>query len=642
MVKPIFTNKKKDKNKNKEKETDKNIEFLSKKRVVPDNPKEDVDMVKIKKQTNKIMLEICNDVNNNTNNLDILYNSLSRNYLLNEFTSNCLKYINKIIIDNQKNHLKKFQGIFELNKIFISTIKELLMNEFELILLSLYLELIDLSLSQDLISFKESFIFICYFIKRLTISEEQIAPINSFLNRKYQGFDTKFNIWFNSTKENLNKKFYFSYLEINNRIKEFNKPYSILCKKDYLDYNLIIDKILEMSFPYNEKKNESTSNKKSKKDKDFATTINDINIPKNNNIFENKNFLFNNSKNNITNNTNFFQNYIPNPNYIPLNCSGIFMNPNNNNINFGYINNDNNIFSSLNEEQINTNFVNNQNKEDENYKNKENTKLILPKKDNKTNSKMLFITQKTGGESDVAKNENKEYNELNINEIQNNNNPNIKVDNFITPDNLLSPKNLIEQNDQTNNQRNLNKQNSLNNNMIDAGANKNNNISGFSSNIFGQNIYQQQINDYSQLRYNPNLGINDINNPSLFSLSSFKQSYIDFNNFYNKNLQVDNTDNKLLLNQSMEDYFKSLYNINGMNSSKNFYPSINNYNNISKNNIPDNENNNIIENVPLNHILIENSVLPNLNKHPLNSLNQNQNNINQEKNNDENPNKNKN
>ena len=98
---------------------------------------------------------------------------------------------------------------------------------------------------------------------------------------------------------------------------------------------------------------------------------------------------------------------------------------------------------------------------------------------------MLFITQKTGGESDVTKNENKEFNELNINEIQNNNNPNIKVDNFITPDNLLSPKNLIEQNDQTNNQRNLNKQNSLNNNMIDAGANKNNNISGFSSNIFG-------------------------------------------------------------------------------------------------------------------------------------------------------------
>lgn len=42
MVKPIFTNKKKDKNKNKEKEKDKNIEFLSKKRVVPDNPKEEM------------------------------------------------------------------------------------------------------------------------------------------------------------------------------------------------------------------------------------------------------------------------------------------------------------------------------------------------------------------------------------------------------------------------------------------------------------------------------------------------------------------------------------------------------------------------------------------------------------------------
>ena len=54
--------------------------------------------------------------------------------------------------------------------IYIVT-KELLMNEFELILLSLYLELIDISSSKD------------------------IKPINFFLNRKYQRFEQNFNLW---------------------------------------------------------------------------------------------------------------------------------------------------------------------------------------------------------------------------------------------------------------------------------------------------------------------------------------------------------------------------------------------------------------------------------------------------------------
>ena len=46
--------------------------------------------------------------------------------------------------------------------------------------------------------------------------------------------------------------------------------------------------------------------------------------------------------------------------------------------------------------------------------------------------------------------------------------------------------------------------------MIDAGANKNNNISGFSSNIFGQNIYQQQKIKNSKMKYRYLKGINPI------------------------------------------------------------------------------------------------------------------------------------
>ena len=190
MVKSVLFTKQKTQDKDKEK--DEETELLSKKRQEPDTPNRDVDMVKIKKKVNEIMNSICNSNEKEKNNTDYLYQSMHKNYLLNEFTSNCLNYINKMIIDVRKNHLKKFQGIFELNKLFISIIKELLMNEFELLLLSLYLEPINISLNMDIFTFKESLIYLCYFIKKLTLSTEKLTPINSFLIRKYQGFEDKF------------------------------------------------------------------------------------------------------------------------------------------------------------------------------------------------------------------------------------------------------------------------------------------------------------------------------------------------------------------------------------------------------------------------------------------------------------------
>ena len=363
MVKSVLFTKQKEKSKEKDKEKDN--ELLSKKRSEPDTPKKDVDMVKIKKKINEIMYSICNPNNNiQNNNIDYIYQSMHKNYLLNEFTSNCLNYINKIITDVNKNHLKKFQGLFELNKLFISVIKELLMNEFELLLLSLYLESIDLSLNTDVFPFKDSLIYLCYFIKKLTLSSEKLSPINSFLIRKYQGFEDKFNKWFQSNSSVFNSKLYFSYMEINQRFKEYNISYSIYCKNNYIDYNLIIDRILTMSIPYNECKNDNLFvNKKN--------STNELLLDNNSNINTNSFQNFNENKNNIkeiffsTNNNfnknNFNNNKINNiftPNYIPSYPSSAFINSNNNNdLNLGYLynGNKNTIFNNSTKNNSNNN-----------------------------------------------------------------------------------------------------------------------------------------------------------------------------------------------------------------------------------------------------------------------------------------------
>ena len=365
MVKEIFVNKKNEKENEKETKEQKQkvnkIEFLSKKREEPDNHMPDIDMLTLKKKVNEIMYSMCNEKNNSLNELDTLYEAMSKDYLSNEFTSNCLNYINKIILNAPKNSLKKFQGIFELNKIFISIVKELLINEFELLLLSLYLETLNIS-CQDLMSFKESLIFICFFIKKLTLSEKKLSPINFFLNRKYQGFNDKFNIWLELNSSIFNKKLFFEYPEINERFKEFNKPHSIFCKSNYLDYNLIIDRILTNSITYNEYKYENIYLNKRENNTN-------IKMPGSNNIFNNQFNIFSNNKNNpsffinndninFNNNFNYLNNYISN-NIIPYPGSILF-NQNNKNINLDY----SNIFcslNSLNNGQNNNNNLMNQN-----------------------------------------------------------------------------------------------------------------------------------------------------------------------------------------------------------------------------------------------------------------------------------------
>ena len=75
----------------------------------------------------------------------------------------------------------------------------------------------------------------------------------------------------------------------------------------------------------------------------------------------------------------------------------------------------------------------------------------------------------------------------------------------------------------------------------------------------------QQMNDYNQLKYNSNLGINDINSASQISLMSLNNPLLaDLNNILNNPFSR-------LLGQSNEDFEKSgLLNINEISSSKNF------------------------------------------------------------------------
>ena len=628
MVKPYFINKSKTKEKS----------YLSKKRTVPDEPTDEVDMVKLKKKINELMLSVCNEINTSTtNDLNILYESMFKKYLLNEFTPNCLNYINRIITDTSKNHLKKFQGIFELNKIIVLIIKELFMNEFELILLSLYLELIDLSSNKDINTFKEALIFLCFFIKKLTLNEKNLAPINSFLNRKYQRFDEKYNLWIQSYTSILDEKIlYFNYNKINERFIEYNQTHSIYCKNNYIDYNLIIDRILTMSIPYNENRNDNSFINKKIGFGNIDSTS-ELNTTFKNDLQENTNINLNsfiNNNSNINNINNNETNLNMSGKYLPYYNSAFTTNAlNNQNSNLNNLYNKNNMFNqmnAINNQQINNNFMNTSTKdlikpvmqEQEINVNKNisgvksineieinNIKNNLQNEGNKKslNPKKLFITQEQKKNNNNISSNNIESKDNNINNINNS-----QID--MTPKTLLyllSQKQLNEQGNNNNIpafKRNNSNASIMNN--ITTKNNNNENLSLLQSNLLGLNA-SQQMNDYNKINYNGPLGLNDINGTSQFSIFSSKNPYLS--DMYNNNIFRGNEDeNFKFIGQSSDNFFKSYYSMNGITSSRNFYPNLSNNNNYGNTNVQENmnnNNNNNINSLQINQLLPGNQAL---------------------------------
>ena len=187
--------------KSKEKRT-----IVSNKRKDRDQFIKEIDMLRLKQKINEIMKKVSNDKSKIENdnlkykknielinekfadNSNILYQSMLQKYLKEEFTLKCASFVNKIIIDIKKNHLEQYEGKYNFNKILITMAKELLLNEFELILVSLYLEYIDITSYLDNFNMEESFLYLCFFIKKLTINNEELEPIISYLSKTDNNF----------------------------------------------------------------------------------------------------------------------------------------------------------------------------------------------------------------------------------------------------------------------------------------------------------------------------------------------------------------------------------------------------------------------------------------------------------------------
>lgn len=124
--------------------------------------------------------------------------------------------------------------------------KIMMLNEFEISAWSVWLDLFDLD--DDGAFTVEDFIFYTAFYLKLKLNDENYleSMFVSYFNCYINGFITKFNIWIKSN----NKCFQFDPIKVNKKFQSLNAPNNPLDESNFVDFNNLVDDILNISPPY--------------------------------------------------------------------------------------------------------------------------------------------------------------------------------------------------------------------------------------------------------------------------------------------------------------------------------------------------------------------------------------------------------
>jgi hypothetical protein len=244
------------------------------------------------------------------------YLNLYKQYMKEEFNPTI---VNMFIIFLNKNMPIEYQNESNFINKFINLMKILLLNEIELSCFTLLID--EMGWSYPDATPWTYFSALGIYSKKICGKEEESILLTNIYDRKENDFILNYA---NITSEEKITNFVenLSVQIINERFKQLNKFINSYCRKNYINYNGVVDKIVKMSQPYGE---ESNGNQlyKDEVEKDNNIGINNNNISNNNFVDGlgvgdykgNNNLLPDVKKNNIKNNENnliqpTFSNYL--------------------------------------------------------------------------------------------------------------------------------------------------------------------------------------------------------------------------------------------------------------------------------------------------------------------------------------------
>ena len=216
------------------------------------------------------------------------------NYITKVFNSTIIHML-IVYLNKNKEKLKKYNYAKEQNFInkFAILIKELYLNEIEVAYLTLLLDKVGWNFKGN----DHWVYFYClgiYAKKKVTgeYESDDLLSIKDDVEEKYADIinDSEF---YNFEKKGITNK------EINDRFKELTKPINSYCRKNFINYCGIADKIVRLSQPYgkesngnqlfNEKKEDQNNNNddnKKNEELEYSKLINNISRINNNNNYD--------------------------------------------------------------------------------------------------------------------------------------------------------------------------------------------------------------------------------------------------------------------------------------------------------------------------------------------------------------------
>ena len=195
--------------------------------------------------------ENCLQISNNEE--DNIYNLKYTKYMLEEFNP---KIVNMIISYLNKSKSLPIKYKIEPDFIFkfINLLKHLLMNEFEISYFTIMIDKIGWDWKNV-----EKWTYFCIlgiYTKKLCGREDDSSLLINLISRNSPEFMDYYTNWiYDEEIENILQREEINVKIINERFRRLTKPINTYCRKTYINYSGIVDKIVKLSQPYGEESN---------------------------------------------------------------------------------------------------------------------------------------------------------------------------------------------------------------------------------------------------------------------------------------------------------------------------------------------------------------------------------------------------
>ena len=183
---------------------------------------------------------------------DYIYNSKFTKYISEELNSSIVNML-VIYINKSKSFPLKYKNEPKFVNKLVNLLKHLLINQFEMAYFTILLDRIGWSYIIDHWIY---FSILGIYTKHLCGKEDDSLLLMNIISRNIPEFSDYYTNWiYDESIISKIEEDEISIKLINERFRQLNKPINSYCRKNYISYNGMVDKIVKLSQPYGDESN---------------------------------------------------------------------------------------------------------------------------------------------------------------------------------------------------------------------------------------------------------------------------------------------------------------------------------------------------------------------------------------------------